>query len=40
MSLVYELIVVHARNKNFEKAEALHEWLYDVDPMASTRPGV
>ncbi|MFO7930526.1 MAG: cyclic nucleotide-binding domain-containing protein [Thermodesulfobacteriota bacterium] len=32
----YELIASHAGNKNFEKAEALRDRLYDVDPMAIT----
>ncbi|MFP4159773.1 MAG: cyclic nucleotide-binding domain-containing protein [Desulfobacterales bacterium] len=30
----YELIATHAGNKNFKKAEALRDRLYDVDPMA------
>ncbi|MFW5908349.1 MAG: cyclic nucleotide-binding domain-containing protein [Desulfosalsimonas sp.] len=36
VGLISELIAAHAGMKNFEKAEALHEWLYDVDPMAIT----
>ncbi|MGM0451581.1 MAG: cyclic nucleotide-binding domain-containing protein [Thermodesulfobacteriota bacterium] len=36
LKLLFDLIVAHAKEKNFEKAEALHERLYDVDPMALT----
>lgn len=36
VKLLFDLIVSHARNKNFEKAEALNEKLYNVDPMAIT----
>ncbi|MFW6081129.1 MAG: cyclic nucleotide-binding domain-containing protein [Desulfosalsimonas sp.] len=32
----YKLIVAHAGNRNFEKAEALRDRLYDVDPLAIT----
>jgi len=34
--LLFELIVEYAREKNFAKAEALHEKLYETDPMALT----
>jgi hypothetical protein len=34
--LLFDLIVDYAREKNFEKAEALHEKLYETDPMALT----
>jgi CRP-like cAMP-binding protein len=34
--LIFDLIVDYAREKNFEKAEALHEKLYETDPMALT----
>jgi len=34
--LLYELIGNYAREKNFEKAEALHDRMYEVDPMALT----
>jgi len=34
--LLFDLIVEYARDKNFEKAEALHEKLYETDPMALT----
>jgi len=34
--LLFDLIVEYAREKNFEKAEALHEKLYETDPMALT----
>ena len=36
LKLLFELIVYYAREKNFAKAEALNEKLYDVDPMALT----
>lgn len=36
ISAFYELITAHAGNKNFKKAEALRDRLYDVDPMAIT----
>ena len=36
LKLLFDLIVAHAKEKNFEKAEALNEKLYDVDPMALT----
>ncbi len=34
--LLFDLIVEYAKEKNFEKAEALHEKLYGTDPMALT----
>ncbi len=34
--LLFDLIVEYAREKDFKKAEALHERLYEVDPMALT----
>ncbi|MFZ2630365.1 MAG: cyclic nucleotide-binding domain-containing protein [Desulfosalsimonadaceae bacterium] len=34
--LLFDLIAEYARDKNFEKAEALHERLYETDPMALT----
>ncbi|MBC2716380.1 MAG: cyclic nucleotide-binding domain-containing protein [Desulfobacteraceae bacterium] len=34
--LLFDLIVEYAREKNFVKAEALHEKLYETDPMALT----
>ena len=34
--LLFDLIVEYAKEKNFEKAEALHEKFYNVDPMALT----
>jgi CRP-like cAMP-binding protein len=34
--LLFDLIVKYAKEKNFEKAEALHEKLYETDPMALT----
>jgi CRP-like cAMP-binding protein len=34
--LLFDLIVEYAQEKNFEKAEALHEKLYETDPMALT----
>jgi len=34
--LLFDLIVEYAKEKNFEKAEALHEKLYETDPMALT----
>ncbi|MDA8404478.1 MAG: cyclic nucleotide-binding domain-containing protein [Desulfobacteraceae bacterium] len=34
--LLFDLIVGYAKEKNFEKAEALHEKLYETDPMALT----
>lgn len=36
IKLLFDLIVAHAKEKNFEKAEALNDRLYDVDPMALT----
>ncbi len=36
VKVLMDLIVYYAREKNFEKAEALNEKLYDVDPMALT----
>ena len=36
VKLLAELIVEYAKAKNFAKAEALHEKLYDADPMALT----
>ena len=36
VTLLFELIVSYAERKDFNKAEALHEKLYDVDPMALT----
>jgi hypothetical protein len=36
VSLLYELIVSNAECRNFQKAEMLHEKLYEVDPMALT----
>jgi CRP-like cAMP-binding protein len=36
VKLLFELIVEYAKEKNFAKAEALHEKLYDTDPMALT----
>ena len=32
--LLFDLIVEYAKEKNFEKAESLHEKLYETDPMA------
>ncbi|RJP96121.1 MAG: hypothetical protein C4518_00680 [Desulfobacteraceae bacterium] len=34
--LLFDLIGEYAKEKNFEKAEALHEKLYETDPMALT----
>lgn len=34
--LLFDLIIEYARDKNFAKAEALHEKLYQTDPMALT----
>lgn len=34
--LLFDLIVEYAREKNFQKAEALHEKLYAADPMSLT----
>ncbi len=34
--LLFDLIVEYAREKDFKKAEALHEKLYEVNPMALT----
>ncbi|MCF8111589.1 MAG: cyclic nucleotide-binding domain-containing protein [Desulfobacteraceae bacterium] len=34
VGLISEMIAAHAGMQNFEKAEALHEWLYEVDPLA------
>lgn len=34
--LLFDLIVEYAQEKNFEKAESLHEKLYETDPMALT----
>jgi len=34
--LLFDLVVEYAKEKNFKKAEALHEKFYDVDPMALT----
>jgi len=34
VACLYELIVAHAKRKNFAKAEALRDRLYEVDPMA------
>jgi CRP-like cAMP-binding protein len=34
--LLYELIVEHAKQKNFPKAETLRQKLFDIDPMALT----
>jgi len=34
--LLFDLIVEYAKEKNFKKAESLHEKFYDVDPMALT----
>ena len=36
VKLLYELIVTYAKNKDFEKAEALRDRLYDTDAMALT----
>lgn len=36
IKLLYELIVKSAREKNFVKAKALREKIYEVDPMALT----
>ncbi|MFP4227049.1 MAG: hypothetical protein ACLFRF_09995, partial [Desulfobacterales bacterium] len=36
IKLLYDLITEYAKEKNFEKAEALHNKMYDVDPMALT----
>ena len=36
VKLLYDLIVLYAGEKDFKKAEALYEKLYDVDPMALT----
>ena len=37
VEVLFELIVKHAEAKNFEKAEQLHEKLYEVDPLALDR---
>lgn len=34
--LLYELVAAYAREKNFSKAEALHDKMYEVDSMALT----
>jgi hypothetical protein len=34
--LLFDLIVDYAKDKNFDKAEMLHEKLYETDPMALT----
>jgi CRP-like cAMP-binding protein len=34
VKLLFDLVVSYAADKNFEKAEALNEKLYNVDPMA------
>ncbi|MFO7839440.1 MAG: cyclic nucleotide-binding domain-containing protein [Desulfosalsimonadaceae bacterium] len=34
--LLYDLIAVYAKEKNFDKAKALHDKMYAVDPMALT----
>lgn len=36
IKLLYDLVAAYAKEKNFEKAEALHNKMYDVDPMALT----
>ncbi len=36
VKLLYDLVVSHAENKDFKKAETLYEKLYEVDPMALT----
>ncbi|MDZ7833357.1 MAG: cyclic nucleotide-binding domain-containing protein [Desulfobacterales bacterium] len=36
IKLLYDLITEYAKEKNFEKAEALHNKMYEVDPMALT----
>jgi CRP-like cAMP-binding protein len=36
VKLLFDLVVSYAADKNFEKAEALNEMLYNVDPMAIT----
>ena len=36
VELLFDLILRHAREKNFEKAEALRERLFEVDPMSLT----
>jgi len=36
VKLLFDLIVEYAREKDFQKAEALNEKLYEVDPMALT----
>lgn len=36
VQLLYRLILSHAEKKNFQKAEALYEKLYEADPMALT----
>ncbi len=36
VKLLFDLIVEYAKEKKFAKAEALHEKLYDADPMALT----
>jgi len=36
VKLIFELIVANAKRKNFKKAEALRDRLYDVDAMALT----
>ncbi|MBS3757698.1 MAG: cyclic nucleotide-binding domain-containing protein [Desulfobacterales bacterium] len=36
VKLLYNLVAEYAKEKNFEKAEALHNKLYEVDPMALT----
>jgi CRP-like cAMP-binding protein len=36
VKMLYDLIVKHARQKDFSKAEALRQKLFEVDPMALT----
>jgi len=36
IKLLYELVAAYAKEKNFEKAEALHNKMYEVDAMALT----
>ncbi|CAD7837241.1 MAG: hypothetical protein [Olavius algarvensis Delta 4 endosymbiont] len=36
VKLIFELVVANAKQKNFKKAEALRDQLYDVDAMALT----
>ena len=36
IKLLYELIAEYAKEKNFTRAEALHNKMYEVDPMALT----